>query len=215
MGSVAFMGVTLIFTILIGFIQIPLTYALYFISFGKIGLFSIYQCGIGFSGILFSYFIISIKLSRGNSMNFYGYNIPKWLYPFIQLIILSVLFHASFVGHLSGIILGLLWVIGCPGCFKSRHNLIKYIESLSILKCITNRNDFYASSQQPIINSFNLNFLSNNALSSDGSTYVPLNAKQYLKRGTALITNNNGNKNAKPMTIINGVLVPKDAQPQI
>ena len=91
-GSISFMGITLFFTLFVGPLQIPLASFTNFISMGKISLLSIYQCGIGFSGILFGYFIIYLKfIVKNDEMTVYGIKCRKWILPFAQLLILSLL----------------------------------------------------------------------------------------------------------------------------
>ena len=186
-GSISFIGITVFFSLFIGPIQIPLSLFTNFISMGKISLLSLNQCGIGFSGILFAYFIIYLKfIVKNQEMTMYGIKCKKWYLPFIQLIILSFLLRASFIGHLSGIIMGIIYISGFPPCFQLRHSIIKKIENLNCLNFITNRSDFYISSQQPIIT------ISNNASIS------------YSRVANNEIT-------SVEMTCVNGVLVPKSS----
>ena len=149
-GSISFLGITLFFAIFVGPLQIPLAMFTSSISNESIGLLSMNQCGIGFSGILFGYFIIYLKFVVRSQ----EYKI--WLIPFVQLIILSVLFRASFIGHLSGIIMGMIYISGFPGCFALRHSLIKKIENWNSIKFLTNRSNFHGSSQQAIISKCSL-----------------------------------------------------------
>ena len=111
MGTIAFLGMTLFFTFFMGFMQIPIAYILHTITMNKISLFSINQCGLGFSGILFAYTVIFMKLSTGDTTIICGQKIPKFIAPFIQLIFLSLFLQASFIGHLAGIVLGFICIV--------------------------------------------------------------------------------------------------------
>lgn len=200
-GSIAFIGITLFFSLFIGPLQVPLSMFTEFISMGKVSLLSTHQCGIGFSGILFGYFIIYLKfIVKNDEMTVYGVKCRKWILPFAQLLILSFLLSASFIGHLSGIIMGYIYISGFPLCFELRHALIKKIENLNIISFITNRNDFHCASQQPIINQFTLNPCKNNNNSSLTVSY---------SRVGNIAPNNNGT--AVEMTCVNGNLVPKSS----
>eukprot|EP01084_Bolivina_argentea_P189875 326428_1 len=90
-GSISFVGITLCFVIIVGPLQIPISFMLNSLAMGKIGLFSPYQCGIGFSAILFAYFIVYLKLTPRETMNVYGVQCKKWMMPFVQLLVLSFL----------------------------------------------------------------------------------------------------------------------------
>ena len=88
-------------------------------------------------------------------MNFYGMNLKKWVIPFIQLVALSFLLQASFIGHLAGIVMGFIYISGCPGCFEKRQKFIKKVENYRFLEFITNRADFCVAPQKPVIAAIN------------------------------------------------------------
>lgn len=90
--------------------------------------------GVGFSGVLFSYAIIESFHTLESSRSVFGlFSVPARIYPFILLVILqvseeSVFMHfcnsrfydifqvmipgISFIGHLSGVLVGVLCVTG-------------------------------------------------------------------------------------------------------
>ena len=83
-----------------------------------------------------------------------GHQVHKWMVPLFQLLLLSVLLRASFIGHLSGIEMGSLYITGIPGCFMQRQALIKKVEALTCLGCISKRNDYQSAPSLPRISMF-------------------------------------------------------------
>lgn len=154
-GSFIFLCITILFLLIIGPLQIPLAIMFETITMNKIGLLSTNQCGVGYSGVLFAYFMIYLSLIPNQRINFCGYQVKKWVVPFIELIMLSVMLQASFIGHLSGIIVGLLYITGLPGCFQLRQTCMRNIEYIfCIIQCIINRQDYVKMPQHPKIDKF-------------------------------------------------------------
>ena len=153
-GSVTFGTLSIFFLFIIGPLQIPLAILLETITMNKIGLLSTNQCGVGYSGVLFAYFMLYLNMIPNERVMFCGFQVKKWVVPFLELLMLSIFLHASFIGHLSGIIVGLLYITGIPGCFQSRQAMIKYIENKFCFKCISNRKDFISTPSSPKINKF-------------------------------------------------------------
>ncbi len=70
------------------------------------------ECGIGYSGVLFSYMIISVSHSPVTRSLFGMYSVSARVYPWVVLLISSVLMPGvSFLGHLSGIVAGYIFVL--------------------------------------------------------------------------------------------------------
>lgn len=76
------------------------------------------QCAAGFSGVLFALKVLSHKLAPTDvqQVNFFAFQtvVPgQWVY-WVELIVIQLMVpHVSFIGHLSGIIAGLLlWGVG-------------------------------------------------------------------------------------------------------
>merc|ERR1712079_254223 len=169
-GSIAFLGITLYLSLVVGPLQIPIAKVLNVLSMNTISLFSLYQCGIGFSGVLFGYFMIYLKVTPNQTMTYFGVQLKKWMMPFVQLLVLSFLLSASFIGHLSGIIAGLLYITGIPGCFQRRQQFIKRMEDSTLFECVSSRSDFVCSSQQPILSEINLFPCTNNSPSAGSAS---------------------------------------------
>jgi membrane associated rhomboid family serine protease len=70
--------------------------------------------GVGYSGVLFCYAIIGSYHSHVATRSFYGImEVPSRLYPWLLLIVIQVVLPGiSFLGHLSGILVGTLMVNG-------------------------------------------------------------------------------------------------------
>lgn len=61
---------------------------------------------LGYSCVVFGWMMIQCEYSRGD-MSYFGFTVPARLAPFLALIITSIIVpNASFIGHLSGIIVG-------------------------------------------------------------------------------------------------------------
>ena len=70
----------------------------------------LHECGIGFSGVIFALKVV-LTADATTDSNFYGFSIPTRLLAWAELFLISMLNpNASFVGHLGGIVAGLIWV---------------------------------------------------------------------------------------------------------
>ena len=68
---------------------------------------------IGFSCVVFGWMTIVAAMQTHSFLNFFGVRIPVVIAPFGSLIFTSLLIpQASFIGHLAGIIIGLIYAIG-------------------------------------------------------------------------------------------------------
>lgn len=68
-----------------------------------------HDCAVGFSAVLFSMKYILYRRSEG-WMNIYGFPINLKVAAWVELVVISMLNpHASFVGHLSGIVAGMVY----------------------------------------------------------------------------------------------------------
>ncbi|XP_076041489.1 rhomboid-related protein 4-like [Oratosquilla oratoria] len=70
-------------------------------------------CAIGFSGVLFALKVLTTYHSEENYKYIYGFKFPSKLAVWIELIIIHLMVpRSSFVGHLAGILVGLLYIMG-------------------------------------------------------------------------------------------------------
>lgn len=74
----------------------------------------LYSSAVGYSGVLFSYAVISSYHTTAPTQSVFGlFSVPSKLYPWILLGIMQVILPGiSLIGHLSGILVGLLAVYG-------------------------------------------------------------------------------------------------------
>ncbi|KAK8801994.1 hypothetical protein WA158_006389 [Blastocystis sp. Blastoise] len=84
------------------------------IIYAIVGYFANISCVGGFSGVLFSLVTIDCFLSQEEQRSLYGlWNVSTQWYPVYLLIIIQILCpNVSFIGHLSGLIVGFLYSIG-------------------------------------------------------------------------------------------------------
>ena len=94
----------------------------------------IQSSGVGFSGVLFCYALIESYHTQETVRSIFGlFNVSAKLYPFILLILIQVILPGiSFLGHLSGILVGLLAVSGLLQVVVPSQGIIGFIFSLSL-----------------------------------------------------------------------------------
>ncbi|KXZ55011.1 hypothetical protein GPECTOR_3g174 [Gonium pectorale] len=73
-----------------------------------------HQCAIGFSGVIFGLIVVDTAASGAAQRSIFGlFTVPAQLYPWALLVFWQLLMPSvSFVGHLSGVVVGQLWVWG-------------------------------------------------------------------------------------------------------
>ncbi|PXF48184.1 Rhomboid-like protein 15 [Gracilariopsis chorda] len=72
------------------------------------------DCAVGISGVLFAILVVNIHVSATSSISFFGlFNISANWYPWVLAVILQLLSpRLSFMGHISGILMGYALVLG-------------------------------------------------------------------------------------------------------
>eukprot|EP00041_Stephanoeca_diplocostata_P016459 m.324283 g.324283 ORF g.324283 m.324283 type:complete len:338 (-) comp20371_c0_seq9:538-1551(-) len=110
-GTVQFINVVLQFSFWGSIIYLALVFAI-----DAVGLDSSldYACVIGFSGVLLGLLVVYVyKFSTNESIRVFGIiPVPNTLAPWACLVLLQFLPGVSFLGHLSGILIGLAYVSG-------------------------------------------------------------------------------------------------------
>jgi len=75
---------------------------------------SMFQHSVGFSGVIFQLSVLESNINLDRTRSVFGFiKVPSYLYPWALLVVLQVLIPAiSFLGHLSGILVGTLQLYG-------------------------------------------------------------------------------------------------------
>lgn len=109
-GSLQFAFIILLFTFLVGLLYIFLGWLLS-VAWDPSYL---YSSAVGFSGVLFAMAVDEASLSPLPTRSVFGlFSVPTKVYPWVLMIILQVLLpNVSFLGHLSGVIIGGLHTTG-------------------------------------------------------------------------------------------------------
>jgi membrane associated rhomboid family serine protease len=109
MGSTAFLQLVVFSLLMSHSIMVILAYLLYV----NTDFTSSYQtCAVGFSAVLFSLKYVW-NHSASSSSNIMGINVPTKYAAWLELIVISVISpNVSFIGHLSGIIAGIIYIHG-------------------------------------------------------------------------------------------------------
>ncbi|KAJ7281189.1 hypothetical protein O6H91_Y365900 [Diphasiastrum complanatum] len=113
LGSVRYLHLLILLAASNAFLHLAMAYAgayLPLISYSDL----IYQCGIGFSGLIFALIVIESSLSGNQNRSIFGlFNVPAKWYPWILLIVFQLLMpNVSFLGHISGILSGFAYTFG-------------------------------------------------------------------------------------------------------
>uniref|UniRef100_A0A0G4F828 Reverse transcriptase domain-containing protein n=1 Tax=Chromera velia CCMP2878 TaxID=1169474 RepID=A0A0G4F828_9ALVE len=111
MGSSAFLLLNIILILLVGPVQMLMALLLQGIGLAVASAWLVsyasFWNGVGFSAVLFGYEVILVHFMESRAMvNWYCWRVQLWVTPFLSLIFLTVIFRASFMGHLSGILVG-------------------------------------------------------------------------------------------------------------
>ncbi|KAL8509602.1 hypothetical protein ACS0TY_016722 [Phlomoides rotata] len=103
-----------------------------------------YQCSIGFSGILFSMIVMETSLSGVQSRSFFGlFNVPAKWYVWILLVVFHFLMtNVSLLGHLCGILSGYAYIFGLFNVLIPGPSFYSSIESSSWLSSCVRRPKF-------------------------------------------------------------------------
>jgi len=129
-SSLLFCYIILFFGISIGFIILGLSYMFLVVGFTS----AYYSCHVGLSGIVFA--LLEIECYGDyNRRLFSTINIPSKYYPLVVVVITQIIFpQASLVSHLSGIIIGYLYINGYLNIFIPSSYRLQRIENYGYLQ---------------------------------------------------------------------------------
>lgn len=99
----------------------------------------LYYSSIGFSGVIFTLAVLESHSSPPNATrSVMGmFSVPSRAYPWVLLILIQLMLpHISFVGHLSGLLVGILQSYGCIAFLFPSASLINKLEGSSACACL-------------------------------------------------------------------------------
>jgi len=161
MGSLPFLGLVLFF--------VPTTSLLYTLL--ELGLSSLLpsvfsiHCVLGFSGVIFALIMVQQALmqrrlgSQSGTTRIWGIEIPIWLYPWVMLVLISVIMpKVSFMGHLSGILIGILYSKGLFQWFSLKSSRVIAFENLPYIQWLTGSSWYCRCPDESPLPSFQLSW---------------------------------------------------------
>jgi membrane associated rhomboid family serine protease len=149
-GSLRFFFLILVYTIIIGIVYIGLAVIEMFIWSPS----GFYGSAAGFSGVLFAMAVDESALSVAQTRSVFGlFNVPTKLYPWVLMLVLSVIIPGvSLLGHLAGILVGGMHTAGYLSWFLPSLSTLRKLEDQSWMRPIV-RLEMYrlVPSSDPVI----------------------------------------------------------------
>jgi rhomboid domain-containing protein 1 len=124
LGTLPFISAILLFAVLANSLYVALDLLARHLRFNG-------YCSVGFSGVLFSLVVLQTKISAHSHQNLFGFfSVPSHLYPWALLFLLQLIFPGiSFLGHLSGLLVGFIYVSGALQWLSPSRAWISQFES--------------------------------------------------------------------------------------
>eukprot|EP01118_Nematostelium_gracile_P018078 TRINITY_DN7904_c0_g1_i3.p1 TRINITY_DN7904_c0_g1~~TRINITY_DN7904_c0_g1_i3.p1 ORF type:complete len:147 (+),score=12.57 TRINITY_DN7904_c0_g1_i3:49-489(+) len=105
-----------------------------------------WECGVGFSGILFGLTVTQTASSNESRSLFGIVTVSSKIYPWVLLILIQLLLPGvSFLGHLSGILVGFIYLYHGFDWIQISPTLIVKFESHPFFRRILNREDYVSN----------------------------------------------------------------------
>lgn len=103
-GSLQYAFILAVFTIAVGTLYVAMAWLLSI----AVDAAYLYSSAVGFSGVLFAMAVDEASLSPAATRSLFGvFSVPTKLYPWVLMLVLQlVLPNVSFLGHLSGVLIG-------------------------------------------------------------------------------------------------------------
>lgn len=108
---------------------------------------------VGYSGVLFNYAILEAYHTTAVTRSLCGFcDVPAKMYPFVLLVAIQLLMPGiSFLGHVSGVIFGLLLVYGPAAYCLPSDSFLEYLETLSLCGCLTKTNSYCRATGKSLV----------------------------------------------------------------
>jgi membrane associated rhomboid family serine protease len=103
--------------------------------------FLLFQCAVGFSGVIFGLIPLDVRASGGAQRSIFGlFNVPAVYYPWLLLVIWQLLVpQSSFLGHLSGLAIGQLYTMGLLKLITPSNDTVQSWERSAVCaRCVAN-----------------------------------------------------------------------------
>lgn len=136
-----------------------------------------YSHSLGFSGIMFHLLVLESNMTPNAQRSVFGFaNVPSQAYPVVMLVVMQFIMpNISFVGHLCGILVGMLHLYGVLDLVLLKESFLQEMEQWRILRSLTTKDNFVPT---PTNNS------SSDSLRRDPRTLLPA-----ARRGCQLLIN--------------------------
>lgn len=135
-----------LFTVLWGVLLVPAVYVLVaWICYQLFGLEGpMYQHSVGFSGVLFQLSVLEANLNPHSERSVFGmFRVSSSSYPWAMLLVMQfILPHVSFLGHLSGILVGTLQLFGVFDFMFPSDACLRAIEEWACIRSLTSKPNF-------------------------------------------------------------------------
>lgn len=107
------------------------------------------QHSVGFSGVIFQLAVLEANLSPDRTRSVFGFiNVSSKMYPWALLVILQFIMpQISFLGHLSGILIGTMQFHGSLNIFFPSDEFLKVCEQKTALASIVRQPSFVSMSE--------------------------------------------------------------------
>ena len=102
------------------------------------------QHSVGFSGVIFQLAVLEANLSPNRTKSVFGFiNVSSRMYPWALLFVIQFIMpHISFLGHLSGILVGTLQFHGCLNAIFPSDEYLRSIEQKTSLVRLVSQPSF-------------------------------------------------------------------------
>jgi rhomboid domain-containing protein 1 len=103
-----------------------------------------YQHSVGFSGVLFQLSVLEANLNPHSERSVFGmFRVSSSSYPWAMLLVMQfILPHVSFLGHLSGILVGTLQLFGVFDFMFPSNACLRAIEDWTYIRPLTSKPNF-------------------------------------------------------------------------